>query len=122
VPGRLSGIRIAIFSQGSAFKPALVPKGTDALLYNVQTRARTRQARITQFLELDKTVPLEAFAVGLGTVDVPVVELAFPATASTVPHLASYISGNARLVEEALVGSKASLMRVALVGQYDGLK
>ena len=116
MPGRLADKRIAIFSQGSAFKPALVPKGTDALLYNVQTRARTRQARTTHFLELGNTVPLEAFAVGLGTFDIPVVELAFPATASTVPHLASYISGNARLIEEALVGSKASLMRVALVG------
>jgi hypothetical protein len=116
VPGRLAGKRIAISSQGRALKPALVAKGTHELLYNVQTRARTRQARITQFLGLGKTVPLEAFAVGLGTFDIPVVELAFPATASTVPHPASYISGNARLVEEALVGSKASLMRVALVG------
>jgi len=105
---------MTLFSR--ALKPALVAKGTHELLYNVQTRARIRQARITQFLELDKTVPLEAFAVGLGTVDVPVAELAFPATASTVPHPASYISGNARLVEETLVGSKAILMRVALVG------
>ena len=116
MPGRLAGERLLFLGQGSAFKLALVPKGTYRLLYNVQIRARAGQARITQFLGLDKTVPLEAFPVGLGTVGVPTVELAFLVTASSVPHPASYISGNARLVEEALVGSKASLMSVAWVG------
>lgn len=79
---------------------------------------RVAKVRITQLLEHDKTVPLEDFPVACGSdpVAVPVVELPFPATASTVPHPASYISGNARLVAEALLGSKASLMSVALVG------
>ena len=63
-------------------------------------------------------MPPEDFPVACGPdpVPVPIVELPFPVTANTVPHPASYISGNAGLVAEALVGSKASLMSVALAG------
>lgn len=79
-----------------------------------------------QICEVDNTVPLDAFPVACGpdavAVPVPVVKLPLAAIASTVPHPASYISGSARLVAEALARSKASLMSVALVGSYDGLE